>query len=214
MKKLFLIIAIVVFFFGIPADLMAQNPQDATVVEDSQEIRSKGTDESAYVITSEVSSELNEKNDSGLGTAWLFLRMIVVLALVVACIYLVMRFMKKKFVSNVSDNDPYLRRTASLSLEVGKSVHIVTLNDKAYILGVSENSVTLIDKLDDKDLIDAMNINAEVAQSEAGKKDFASMLSSLIPGFGSKDNFQQSEDAASRMKKHHSRLSDLNGEDK
>lgn len=214
MKKLFLSIAIVGLLFGFSANLMAQNLAETTVAENSQEIRSIGTDESAYIISSEEPSVSDENGESGLGTAWLFFRMIIVLALVVACIYFVMRFMKKKFVSTVSDTDPYLKKTASLSLEVGKSVHIVTLNNKAYVLGVTENNVTLIDKIDDKDLIDAMNINAEVAQSETGKKDFTAMLSNLIPGFGSKDNLQNSEDASSRMKKHHSRLSNLNGEDK
>ena len=48
-----------------------------------------------------------------------------------------------------------------------------------YILGVSDSSVQLISELDDKDLIDAMNLEAD-KESSGSVKDFASLLASAM----------------------------------
>jgi flagellar protein FliO/FliZ len=108
-------------------------------------------------------------------TVWLFVRMIVVLALVIACIYAVVFFLKKGQKQQTAF-DPFLKKTASLVLSPGKSVQVITLGDTAYIVGVSDNAVTLLGKTDDKDLINAMNLNAEENSSAAKPRDFASLL--------------------------------------
>ena len=103
--------------------------------------------------------------------------MILVLILVIACIYFIVWLLRRSMRPGVQ-NDPYLKKTASITLSPGKTVQIVTLQDKAYLLGVSDSSITLISEITDKELIDTMNLNAPVV---SGKKtaDFASLLSSL-----------------------------------
>ncbi|MBO4508425.1 MAG: flagellar biosynthetic protein FliO [Spirochaetaceae bacterium] len=130
--------------------------------------------------TGENSTNNENSGSSGLST-WdtvgLFVRMILVLILVIACIYFIVWLLRRSMRPGVQ-NDPYLKKTASITLSPGKTVQVVTLQDKAYLLGVSDSSITLISEITDKELIDTMNLNAPAA---GGKKtaDFASLLSSL-----------------------------------
>jgi flagellar protein FliO/FliZ len=109
-------------------------------------------------------------------TVWLFVRMILVLAAVIGCIYAAVFFLKKGRLKQM-DDDPFLKRTASLVLSPGKSVQVITLGDNAYLVGVTDNAFTLLGKIDDKDLINAMNLNAEENATPAKPRDFASLLS-------------------------------------
>lgn len=124
-------------------------------------------------------------------TFWLFVRMIVVLALVIAIIYLVVWLLKKSMDPGVQEDD-YLKKTASLTLAPGKSVQVVTLGDQAWVLGVSEESVSLISEIHDKELIDAMNIHAEPNNAKK-PLDFASMLAN-VTGTRKRSGFTRTED--------------------
>lgn len=119
------------------------------------------TDETSYEIGSSSDNSQFVINDSSpTSSVWIFVRMVLVLALVVGIIFLVFKFLKKSNIVPDSD-DQFLRKVASISIAPGKSVTIVTLVDEAYILGVSDNSVNLISKVEDKELIQAMNLYAD-----------------------------------------------------
>lgn len=111
---------------------------------------------------------------------WVFVRMILVLAIVIAVIYFVFRLMKKT-IDPVSDNDPFLRKVASLNLGPGKSVQVVTLVDRGFLVGVSDDSVNLLCELDDKELINAMNVHSDRSSNQFRAKNFAEVLEMFIP---------------------------------
>lgn len=114
---------------------------------------------------------------------WFFVRTVLVLAVVIALIWVFFMFLKKA--SGTADgSDPYLKKVASLPLAPGKFVHVVTLNSRGYLIGVSDNSVDLIAEIDDQELIDAMNLNAP--QSFGGRKpsDFTSILDKFVNSKG------------------------------
>ncbi|MGI5064749.1 flagellar biosynthetic protein FliO [Treponema putidum] len=110
----------------------------------------------------------------------------VLISLVVVCVlaYVVLKFLKKSSLSFSSDS-PYLKSVASINLAQGKSIHVVTLGEKAYIVGVTDSSINMIGEVEDKTLIDTMNLDAE-RRSSSPKQDFASMLASVFKG--SKNN--------------------------
>ncbi|AEE17021.1 hypothetical protein Trebr_1598 [Treponema brennaborense DSM 12168] len=108
-------------------------------------------------------------------TVWLFVRMILVLAAVIACIYGIV-FLLKKGMTPAQKTDPYLKKVASLTLAPGKFAYVVTLNSHAYLIGVTDSAVNLIGEIDDKELVDAMNLHAESEPAGAKPKDFASVL--------------------------------------
>lgn len=117
----------------------------------------------------------------------------VLISLVVVCVlaYVVLKFLKKS--SNVFPaSDPYLKNVASINLAQGKSVHVITLGEKAYLVGVTDSSINKIGEVEDKTLIDTMNFEAD-RRNSSPKQDFASMIASVFKN--SKLNKTQTIDA-------------------
>lgn len=133
--------------------------------------------ENTYLINSDTAEEnpsIPENNES---TLWLFIRMIIVLAIVIGCIY-GLSLLLKKGTNSKNSNDLYLRKTAHLQLSPGKSVQVITLQNKAYIIGVTDNSINVLGEVTDEDLINAMNMNADKAP-QGKPRDFASIMSAF-----------------------------------
>lgn len=136
--------------------------------------------EAQYLIQTPDNAQDSAAEQDQPSSVWLFVRMVLVLALVVGCIYLVVFFMKKSMRS-ASSSDPYLKVVASLSLSPGKSLCVVTLNSAAYLVGVTDSSVNLVAEVQDKELIDAMNLNADRNSAPSKPRDFASVLRLFNP---------------------------------
>ena len=133
-------------------------------------------DESSILLSSSSSSEQVVENQST-NTFGLFFRMIVVLIIIIGLIYGFVWLLRKTSSPKAKD-DLYLKEVANLSLAPGKSVRIISLKDKAYMIGVTDSNINLITEVQDKDLIDAMNLNADENPSDK-PKDFASLLASF-----------------------------------
>ena len=110
---------------------------------------------------------------------WFFVRTILVLLLVLALIWGFFMFLKK-ISGTTTSSDPYLKKVASLTLSPGKFVHVITLNSRAYLVGVADNSVNLIAEIDDKELVDAMNLNAPQGADDKRPMDFSSILGKFV----------------------------------
>ncbi|MCQ2242008.1 flagellar biosynthetic protein FliO [Treponema sp.] len=111
---------------------------------------------------------------------WVFVRMIIVLAIVIGVIYFIFRLMKKT-IEPGADNDPFLRKVAGINLGPGKSVQVVTLIDRGFLLGVSDDSVNLLCEIEDKELINAMNVHADKTSNQFRAKNFAEVLEMFVP---------------------------------
>lgn len=102
-------------------------------------------------------------------------------ALVIICLlaYIVIKFLKKS--SQVfGTDDPYLRSVSSIHIAQGKSIHVITLGEKAYLIGVTDAAINKIGEVEDKNLVDAMNLEAD-RKTASPKKNFASMLAAFFP---------------------------------
>ena len=111
---------------------------------------------------------------------WIFIRMVLVLALVVAVIYLIFRLLKNNGIVP-SEDDQFLRRISYLPIGNNKSVQIISLIDHAYILGVSDNNINLISEINDKELIDAMNLYSDKKATASKPRNFADILDLFMP---------------------------------
>jgi flagellar protein FliO/FliZ len=110
--------------------------------------------------------------------------MVVVLALVLAAIYGVYRLMKRLSRPKATD-DKAVRVLASTSLGPGKALHVIGLGSKAYLIGATDASITLVAEVDDKDFIDALALEAAMAPQSAlpdAGRDFSRLLSGLMGG--------------------------------
>lgn len=132
-------------------------------------------DEGSIILN--TSNTLSEEGatESGSSTLGLFFRMILVLIIIILLIYAFVWLLRKTSNQKIKV-DPYLKEVANLTLVQGKSVRVITLKDRAYIIGVTDSNINLIAEVEDKDLIDAMNLNADEKPSDK-PKDFASILS-------------------------------------
>ncbi len=151
------------------------------------------------------SNQAADEHSNRGSTFFLFVRMLLVLAFVVACIYGVMWLMKRSMKTNPRNSDPFLRNVSSIDLAVGKSVHVVTLLDHAYVVGVSDDSVNLIGTLNsendkDRELINAMNLYADEHQNVRKPKSFSDVLEIFMPS-GVKEKGGIFGDAQKKMKK-------------
>lgn len=151
-----------------------------------------------FAENNDLNSDTNFKQPS---TVWTFVKMIFFLALVCGAIYGVMWFFKKKVINSKSE-DEFLRRVSSLNLAPGKSVEIITLLDNAYILGVTDGQINIIDKIEDKELIQAMNLNFDKNQNVKKPMNFADVLDIFMPnGPRDKNIFEDTERKITNLSK-------------
>lgn len=125
-------------------------------------------------------------------TVWIFVRMILVLAIVVVLIYGVLYFIKKK-TNIVKDEDDFLRRAAYLNIAPGKTVEVITLVDKAYLIGVTEDNISMLGEITDKELIQAMNLNADKKQNTKKPMNFDDVLQLFMGGKNRNNIFNETE---------------------
>lgn len=182
---------IFVILFGITNVFFSQDNNDSLNVENSISVSEDSTLlQDDYFSSNNENSNLNLKQPS---TAWTFIKMILFLCLVVAAIYAVMWFFKKK-VNNTKSDDNFLRRVSSLNIGPGKSVEIVTLLDNAYILGVTDSNINVIDQIEDKELIEALNLNFDKNQNVKKPMNFADVLDIFMPNGPRNKNIYEDEE--------------------
>ena len=164
------------------ASAQANSSQEQGASQSTINAGSALPDESTLPIgDAAASSSPNGSSRTSSGsTLWVFFRMIFVLIVVVVCIYLVMNFMRRKMGGEQADDDTFLRKVAQVSVAPGKTVQIVTLLEKAYLIGVTDNSIDLLGEIKDKELVDAMNLNADRKQNVARARNFADILSLFL----------------------------------
>ena len=171
-KKIILVFLISVFaVLFITAQEADSNAADSVPVSGAKQL------ESELLIADAGTEQIAETAEQS-GSVWFFIRLILILILVIACIYAIVWLLRKSGSPKFAP-DPYLKKVASLNLAPGKSVYIVSTPTQAFMIGVTDNSVNKIGEITDKDLIDMMNINVEKQPAEK-PKDFASILSRFI----------------------------------
>ena len=160
----------------------------------SSENQAPLTEESIVIADDAVSNAANPQNNyKGPSTLGTFVRMIVVLILVIAIIYGVFWFIKKK-TNIIKTDDDYLRRAAYINIAPGKTIEVITLIDKAYLIGVTEDNITMLGEINDKELISAMNLSADKKNNTKKPASFADVLDMfLIKKGGQKNVFSDAE---------------------
>lgn len=203
-KKLFAVIAIFLLTTVLSA-ASQEVSQGESVLNSSAEIQQETpdtTDESQLLITETDETQLPLQDSRGglFSGIWVFLRMILVLAIVLVLIWLLFKFLKKNSLI-ISDDDKFLRRAASVSLGPGKSVQIITLIDKAYLVGVTDSSINLISEIQDTELINALNLYADKTQNASKPKNFTEILELFMPNAskGQPDQTNVFEDSKSEQ---------------
>lgn len=143
-------------------------------------------------------SDQSNQNIKTPSTVGLLIRMILVLVIVIGLIYGVLWFIKKK-TNVVKNEDDFLRRVSYINIAPGKTVEVITLIDKAYLIGVTEDNITLLGEIDDKELINAMNINADKNQNIKKPLNFSEVLELFTKSKKNVNAFTESEQNLDQM---------------
>ncbi len=134
------------------------------------------TDSFAEPATGTASNSVTTKT----GTAKMIIKMIVALVLVIAALYGIMLFFKKKNNPTQSDDD-FMRRVSSLNFAPGKSIEVITLVDRCFMLGVTDSNINLIAEITDKEMISALNLNFDKKQNTKKPMNFSDVLDIFMP---------------------------------
>ena len=182
-----LLAAVIIFMAAVFAlysqDSNADNQSASTIAEQSIVF----SDDAAG--TSDAGTQ-NYKGPSAVG---MFVRMIIVLVIVIGLIYGVLWFIKKK-TNVVKTDDEYLRRAAYINIAPGKTIEVITLIDKAYLIGVTEDNITMLGEINDEELIKAMNLTADQNNNTKKPVSFADVLDMfLVKKGGQKSVFSEQE---------------------
>lgn len=187
-----------VILFGVTNIVYSQTENQEDEIITSINADTSEVVDNYFAENNDLNSDTNFKQPS---TVWTFVKMIFFLALVCGAIYGVMWFFKKKVINSKSE-DEFLRRVSSLNLAPGKSVEIITLLDNAYILGVTDGQINIIDKIEDKELIQAMNLNFDKNQNVKKPMNFADVLDIFMPnGPRDKNIFEDTERKITNLSK-------------
>jgi flagellar protein FliO/FliZ len=193
LKHIIVVFFVLCFFAAQPSVLVSQ--EQVAQSGDNQEILIPQNDEASpsdnvlptideerfvFADDAAVSAENAEGAQQPIGGSsfFLILRMLLVLLLAAAGIYGLVYFVKK--LSNPKKlEDPYLKVLSSASLGPSRSVHVISLGGKAWLIGSADNSVSLISEIDDKETIDAMLLDN--SRNNASNKfiDFRSLFMRL-----------------------------------
>ncbi len=162
----------------------------------STQIETPLTEESIVIsddITADSTGAANAASYKGPSTIGMFVRMIVVLIIVVGLIYGVLWFIKKK-TNVVKTDDEYLRRAAYINIAPGKTIEVITLIDKAYLIGVTEDSITMLGEINDEELIKAMNLTADKKANTNKPVSFSDVLDMFLVKKGGQKNVFSDEE--------------------
>ena len=193
-KKLFA--AIIVFM----AAVFALYSQTADSSDQSNTLVSSSAEEAIILSDNTVTDNTaSSQNYKGPSTVAMFVRMILVLIIVVALIYGTLWFIRKK-TNVVKTDDEYLRRAAWINIAPGKTVEVITLIDKAYLIGVTEDSITMLGEIQDEELIKAMNITADKKNNTKKPATFSDVLDMfLVKKGGQKNVFSETENQVDQI---------------
>jgi flagellar biogenesis protein FliO len=99
---------------------------------------------------------------------WLMLKTLLVLGLLAVGFYMFFRFIQQKSGIQLSGQN-VVQVLSVVPLGTGKTLHVVDMAGKVFLLGVSENNINLLAEIKDKDEIDRIRLLSSGSASVAGK---------------------------------------------
>ena len=122
---------------------------------------------------------------------WDFVRMVLVLALVVALIYGLF-YLLKRAQGSQSEQSGIINVLATQSLPGNGMVHLVKVGTQIFMLGSSEHSLRLLTEIDDKESRDEVELRvAEIPQTE--RRSFSDLMSAMLGSFGREGSTENGE---------------------
>jgi flagellar biogenesis protein FliO len=142
--------------------------------------------------------------DNRVSYSFLVLRTLAILAVLVVAVYFVMRIFLKNRRKIVTGTD-IIKVLATYPLAGNKSIQIMEIAEKVFILGVTESNINMITSVEDKETIDRIKLQSS-KETKGGFQSFKDQLMKLISGKaftgqGQISNFSDFKQRISKMRK-------------
>jgi flagellar biogenesis protein FliO len=111
-------------------------------------------------------------------STWDFVRMLLILAAVVAAIYLLVALLRRGSRKRVREND-FIRVLGSRTLAGTRALHLVEVGTAIYLIGSSDGGVELIAEVTDKESVDGLRLRA-AEEAPPGRRTFQAVLSEIF----------------------------------
>ncbi len=111
-------------------------------------------------------------------SAWDFVRMILILAAVIAAIYGLFFLLRRSGNPRMQENR-LIRVLSSKPLSGGKSLHLVEIGNQVFLIGAAENGVGLVSEIVDKETLDGLHLQS-TGMHEPGKRSFGEVLNQMF----------------------------------
>ncbi|NBF40934.1 MAG: hypothetical protein GVY14_11005 [Spirochaetes bacterium] len=111
---------------------------------------------------------------------WDFVRMVIVLGIVIGIIYVVF-YLLKRASGGRFENSPMIRVLGSHGLPGNKALHLVEVGRQVFLIGVGDDSITLVSEISDQESLDELRLKASTTATERGGN-FGDMLSGFFRG--------------------------------
>ncbi len=152
--------------------------------------------------------------------AWMIIRTIIIMGLLIGGFYYFFRFVTKKTGIQLRGED-VVNILSIVPIGQNKYLQVIDLAGKLLVLGITDNNITLISEITDRDEIDRIRILSARTPvgDEGGFQDYlARQLGRVIERFqtgkrGGRMGFHESGVDIDYLKKQRSRLKNLNGDD-
>ncbi len=192
---------VVAAFLVIPAAAAQDTPQHT---EESREV----TDESMLPLEGDAAEDTAaaEEDAGGLSvfSVWDFVRMILILAAVIAAIYGIFYILKRSSNPKLQENR-LIRVVSSKPIAGNRSLHLVEVGNQVFLVGAAENNVSLVSEIHDKETIDGIRLQtAEDGNGE--RRSFNAVLSQM---FGGASKPEENGDPVGFLRQQRRRLKNL-----
>lgn len=160
-------------------------------------------DETRIALGDETVAESDPSGPSSLGA---IIRTVLALAVTAVAVYGVV-YLLKRVTRQPDAKDPHLRVLASAHLGSNRFVHVVSLGQKAWLLGASDGGVDLIAEVDDPEMRDTLLLDDSRRQAERANA-FSFDFKALMKKFGAADK-SEPVSGADAIRKRRERLRGL-----
>ncbi len=180
-NKKYLIIILILF--------SSMNIATAQDINSAAEEKSGSSIEESYKIIDTQDAAAGDNREDGevrnrslvTFTVWDFFRMVFVLVFVAGCIYALVFLLKKASAGRFEESE-LINIISSKSINTGKTLHIVEVGNQMMIIGVSEESISHISDITDKETYEMIKLHKGENTNPRGDT-FYSYLSKVInPG--------------------------------
>ena len=215
-RKILIILLLIIFsaggFYAQDSSKDSLNTINDNTKKENLENPQKNIEESMKIIDTDNAEETGDTDNAAAEnrslvtfTVWDFLRMILVLAVVAGCIYGLV-FLLKKASTGKYDESELINVISGKTLAPGKSLHIVEVGNQMMLIGISDDSITHISDITDKETYEQIKLYKGKNTEPAGDS-FYSYLSRVInPGRKGKGKRQNIGSFLEKQKKRMEKL--------